>query len=324
MAAIFALAAAFAVSGQGAKTPPPPRPGSSVPAVPPYRPMPVDTTEKSIAVDGSVSISLCVTQGRLKVNGWNRSEVRVYVERGSKIAFNIRDKAVQSGQPNWIAIISTDPRPRGECLVAEQIEIDVPIRAKVSVKGTEVRVSIDSVREAEVSTVGGEISIRNIAGRVSALNRQGGITVESSMGAMSLESTSGNIVVFDVGPGEIGDHFRAKTHGGTISLQTLQHRQVEVGTITGTVVYNGPLRSGGSYNINTNKGAIRLALPANTSALIQATYSSGNFVSELPLKLEMENISEGPIKSIVGRIGTGGDAFVKLTTNNGSISIKKQ
>src|SRR5438128_9018948 len=42
-----------------------------------------DTSEKSIKVDSNVNLSLCVTQGTIKVNGWNRSEVRVFVQDGS-------------------------------------------------------------------------------------------------------------------------------------------------------------------------------------------------------------------------------------------------
>src|SRR5438477_8509579 len=51
-----------------------------------------DTTERAIAVTPKVSLTLCVTQGNLKVNGWNRSEVRVYVENGAKFSFKVIDK----------------------------------------------------------------------------------------------------------------------------------------------------------------------------------------------------------------------------------------
>src|SRR4028119_1184702 len=45
------------------------------------RPKPLLTeredSEKSIAVDAKVNISLCVLEGNLKVNGWDRNEIRV-------------------------------------------------------------------------------------------------------------------------------------------------------------------------------------------------------------------------------------------------------
>ena len=67
-----------------------------------------------------------------------------------------------------------------------------------------------------------------------------------------------------------------------------------------------------------------MSIPAATSCRITATYGYGSFNSEIPFKLETENISEGPVKSIVAKLGKGGDAIIKLSSNNGSISIKKQ
>src|SRR5258706_15967009 len=52
-----------------------------------------DTSERSIKVDGNVNLSLCVTQGTIKVNGWNRSEVRVFVQDGSKFGFKVQLKS---------------------------------------------------------------------------------------------------------------------------------------------------------------------------------------------------------------------------------------
>jgi len=287
-----------------------------------------DTSEKSVKADGSVRLTLCVTQGTLKVNGWNRKEVRVYIRDGNKFNFNVREKNETTGDPNWITIMGVGNKGRylggSDCIWGNDIEIDVPLNAIISIKGQETTAQIDSVKRVEISTVGGDISLRNIAAGISAVTRQGDVTVESSKGPIRLDTTTGNIVVFEATPGEIGDPFLAKTHGGTISLQSVQHRQVEVGSISGSVLYNGTILNGGSYNFNSNRGSMRMLIPADSSFQLQATFGAGNFNSELNIKMETENIQAGPIKTIVGRLGTGGDAFVKVSTNNGSISIRKQ
>ncbi|MEO7539057.1 MAG: hypothetical protein ABIV21_03450 [Pyrinomonadaceae bacterium] len=66
-----------------------------------------------------------------------------------------------------------------------------------------------------------------------------------------------------------------------------------------------------------------MALPLTTACNIYAVYGFGSFNSELPMKILTENIEEGPVKKVRGLIGKG-DAILKLTTNNGSIAIKKQ
>jgi len=285
-----------------------------------------DTSEKSIKADSQIIVELCVNQGKVKVNGWNRAEARVYVSDGNKFVFNVREKSAKTGDPNWVKVIGSDTSkgmyPKGECISANEIDIDVPINATINLRGHEITTDIDSVRKVEIKIAGGQISLRNIANGITAYAGQGGITVEASTGPMLLDSTNGNIVIFEARPAELGDIFRAKTTGGTISLQGLEHRQVEASSISGSVVYGGQIRNGGSYSLTTNKGSIRMSLAINASFQMQATYRAGNFNSELPIKLQTENIQEGPIKTIVGKLGTG-DASIKLTTNNGSISIRK-
>jgi len=58
-----------------------------------------DTSERSIKVDSNVNLSLCVTQGTIKVNGWNRNEVRVFVQDGSKFGFKVQLKSPKTGDP---------------------------------------------------------------------------------------------------------------------------------------------------------------------------------------------------------------------------------
>lgn len=328
-AAVFA--ASSAVFAQADPTAPPAKPAPKVviSTTPPPRPPAVfgaGSSERSIAVDPAVNLSLCVTQGTVTVNGWNRNELRVYVQGDNKFGFKVAQKSVKTGEPVWVMVMGTDARPKyagpSECIGGE-IEIDLPTGATVNLKGQETTTTIDGIRRASVKTIGGDISVRNVNNGVTASAGQGDITVEGSTGAMSLDSTTGNIVAFETGPGEIGDTFKAKTSGGTISLQKVEHRQIEANSISGSVVFNGELLGGGSYTFGTSNGSIRLTLPKETSCVVQASYGFGAFNSELPIKIETENVSEGPIKSMVGRLGSG-DASLKLTTINGSIAIKKQ
>src|SRR6476661_2164497 len=62
------------------------------------------TTERSLAVDARISVSLCVTQGTVKVNGWKRNEVRAFVSEGSKFGFRILQKSMK-GEPALISLV---------------------------------------------------------------------------------------------------------------------------------------------------------------------------------------------------------------------------
>jgi hypothetical protein len=327
----FALAATAQTPPLPVATPQPkkvmPAAGTAAPAPPaPWvRDIPGgDTTERSIAVASNVNFTLCVTEGNLKINGWNRDEVRVFVEGGSKFSFKVVDRAAD-GKPVWISLVNTTPKPgTSECIWGGAVEIDVPVGTSLNLTSKAIQASIDSVRKAAIKTAGGDISVRNIKEGVTASTYQGDVTLEESWGPVDVETTTGNIVVVDSGPSDVGDTFKARTNGGAVSLTRVTHRQQDVSSISGSVFFNGELKNGGSYGFNTTNGTIRLLLPLSTACRLAATFTSGSFASELPFQVETENISPGDLKSIVAKVGPGGDALLKLTTAQGLIGIKKQ
>src|SRR5690606_36959871 len=60
------------------------------------------TTERAIAVDPNVALKLRICEGIVRVNGWSRNEVRVFVRGGRKFEFKTLEKSPESGKPNWL------------------------------------------------------------------------------------------------------------------------------------------------------------------------------------------------------------------------------
>ena len=283
------------------------------------------SAEKSIAVDASVNISLCVSEGNLKISGWERNEIRAFVNNGSETGFKVLEKNKQSNKAVWVKVLGFDPPKNketnpNECLSGEEIELDVPRSAIVKVKGQASKTTIDSVGKVVVENVGGDIFLNNIAQGIDATTYEGDVTVEKSGGAMTLTSTTGNIVAFDVNPSGIGDIFKAKTSSGAITLQSVEHRQMEIGSNSGSMKFVGEFLSGGQYTFGTQNGSILLAIPPNSSCKINASFG-GTFNSELPLLNVVKNAAT-KTQSLSASIGSG-DATLNLTTYSGAIRIKK-
>jgi hypothetical protein len=322
--------AAVGAFGQGKdKTPKPPKvknvppiPGEGTPG---FFDNDGVTSEKSMIVDSNVAIKLCVSQGDLRINGWHRDEVRVFVKDGRKFRLKPLEKSSETGKVNWLwigNIVEGRPGPSSECLAGDSIEIDAPMGSNLDLYGRAARTSIDSVKKVKVKIVEGVITLRNIPGGISAYTSQGDVIVENSGGAIALESTTGNIVAVEVTPGQIGDLLKAKTNGGSISLQRVEHRQIEANSTSGSILFDGKFLTGGIYNFRTPNGSIKLALPAASSCTLNAKYGFGKFNSDIPLTIITENVT--PLaKIIVAKLGTGG-AAVSLETTRGSIEIKKQ
>lgn len=283
------------------------------------------TSEKSMMVDGNVAIKLCVSQGDLKINGWRRDEVRVFVKDGRKFRLKPLEKSAETGKVNWLWVGNVTegrPGPTSECLAGDSIEIDAPLGTNLDLSGRAARTSIDSVKRAKVKILEGVITLRNIPGGINAYTSQGDVIVENSGGAISVESTTGNIVAVEVTPGQIGDLLKAKTTGGSISLQRVEHRQIEANSTSGSILFEGKFLTGGIYTFRTPNGSIKLAIPANSSCTLNARYGFGKFDSDIPLKIITDDAT-GLAKVVVAKIGAG-DATVRLETTRGSIEIRKQ
>ena len=283
--------------------------------------------EKSLAVDTKVNVSFCVSEGTVRVNGWDRNEIRAYVSDGSKVGFKVLQRSKQTESPIWVKILGFDPSTTKEadaeeCLSGSEIEIDVPRNATVNIEGIEINTTVESVRKVSVHIAGGNISLNDIAQGIEAVTYQGGITVGRSDGAVDLITTDGNIVAYEVSPSEVGDIFKAKTNKGMIMLDQIEHGQIDISSNTGSIRFNGAFSSNGQYSFGTQSGSILLTIPEKSSCTIYAILAYGQFNSEIPLVTE--NISNpNGVKSLTGVIGKG-EAKLNLKTYNGKIMIKKQ
>lgn len=305
--------------------------------MPPPRPMPTPArrrvanegptpAEKSIQTDPRVNISLCVSEGNVRINGWERSEVRAFVAGGSKVGFKVIQKKNQN--PAWVKILGFDPatdREVGldECLSGEVIEIDVPRGAIINhLKGRESQITISAVAKVKVENVGGDVALSGITNGIDAKTYEGDVTVEKSSGPISLFATTGNILALDVAANEIGEAFRAQTRSGMVVLQSIGHAQTEISSVSGSIRFAGDFASGGQYNFNTTSGSILLALPSDASCRVTATYSQGAFHSDLALR-DIQKTPSPQVQKLTGILGAG-DGSLNLTTFSGAIRIRKQ
>lgn len=284
------------------------------------------TSEKAIVVDPKVNISLCVMGGNLKVNGWDRNEVRVFVSEGSPIGFKVLQKNRQTEKAVWIMVVGFDPLKNTgaseECISGDEIEIDAPRSAVINIKSQESRATIDSISKVSIKNVVGDILLNNIAGGIDATTYEGDVVVEKSNGAISVQSITGNIAVSNASPSEIGDIFKAKTNNGAISLQGIEHRQLEINTNSGSIKFTGDILANAQYTFNTQNGSVLLNIPTDSSCKISAIYGYGSFNSEIPLQ-KIEKNPAPQTKSLTAMMGTG-EAVLNFTTFNGSINIKKK
>ena len=89
-------------------------------------------SERSIKVDQGLNLKLCVTQGSVKINGWNRNELRVFVQDGRnsdlKCCRPIHALRTRSGYPSFRIEGKSKFPSQTDCISGGEIEIDVPYK----------------------------------------------------------------------------------------------------------------------------------------------------------------------------------------------------
>ncbi len=281
--------------------------------------------EKSIAVESKVKITLCVNEGNVKINGWDRNEIRAFVQNGSQVGFKISQKNLKTNKPEWVYVQGYDAQKTKElkpeeCLSGSEIELDVPRNATIELKSVESEIKIESVGKVSVKTLSGDINLNDIASGIEAATYRGDIMVERSSGQMVLTNTDGNIIALEVSPSEIGDIFKASTNSGRITLQGVAHRQVGTGSISGSISFEGELLGGGQYSFSATSGSIVLAVLPDSLCKINAWFGYGAFVSEIPLVNAMKKD-----QSLSAQLGeTDATCSLNLKTGSGVIRIRSR
>lgn len=284
--------------------------------------------ERSIEVDSNVNLNLCVSEGNVRINGWNRNEVRVFVSGGSKVGFRIGPVNKQSGKTASLTVLGYDPKKdKGgnleRCLFGDEIELDVPIGTRINkLEGRDAEISIKSVAKVVVENENGDISLSEIEQGIRAKTFDGDISVENSAGAINLENYNGNIIAHNIEPIEAGDTLKAKANSSVV-LQRVSHSVIDATSTSGLIKYTGELVSGGQYRFVSISGQIFMAIPLLSSAVFEIVAEKNKFYySEFKFnRMDISKVSP-TLQKVDAQCGEG-DAQVKLQSESGRIMLIK-
>jgi hypothetical protein len=138
-------------------------------------------------------------------------------------------------------------------------------------------------------------------------------------GDVSLKTYNGGINIQDV-RGQI--HFEA--HNGGVNLKRV------MGDVTGSTV-NGGINvemagtrwDGRQMDLSTHNGGVNVAMPAQSSARVQAETVNGRISSDFPMPMMDSRGSNGERQRKIEFAVNGGGSPIHITTQNGGISLKK-
>ena len=211
------------------------------------------------------------------------------------------------------------------------------------------QISVPAGAQAAITTASGDVDVAGLAGPVTLGTVSGDVRAESLAGGLAVETTSGDVRLSDVAgqlsvgtiSGEVkledgqvdgatvkttsGDvelagvagALSVSTVSGEIDVSGARDGRLTLATTSGDIGYDGELARGGTSQISSISGDVKLALPASSGFRLDASTVSGELRSDFDLQ---GGVAQR--RSLTGVAGDGA-ATLNVSTTSGEIHIER-
>jgi Putative adhesin len=245
--------------------------------------------DRTMTVDPSAIVTLCVASGTLKVRGWDKNEIHVRSLDAAQIEFRRIDKVKDTRPAGRVDVMVLDKvtgaNPKLDCQALASVEMDVPTGATVQVQTRDGDIMIAGVAAAYAGSQNGDIEIERVTKLVEAGSLGGSIYLKDSSGRVNLSSASGVLEVVNVHAATDDDTLEVGTVSGDIQLNRVSNPKVTAKTVNGALSMTGPLAKSGSYGFTNMTGDVILSMPHDASFQLNAKVNEKHdIVSDFALK----------------------------------------
>lgn len=255
--------------------------------------------EKTFPATADTIVEVRNLHGQVKIHGWDKMQVRVIARPHSRAVEAHFERSASRIHIHTHLLQAS--APASERVVDYKICAPANIHIEVELKtGT---LDIENFSEdVNVVTVTASVSLHNLSGHTSVKTLNGSIRAERCAGRMEVETIS-----------------------GTVRFTDCAVNYLTASTTSGDIYYTGSLKYAGTYEFNSNEGAIELQLPADASFELSAHALQGEVTSEFPLKSRSHGrLPKRRFQSSLLGTTQSGAALVRATSFSGTIRIRKQ
>lgn len=273
----------------------------------------VDVTRTVVA---NATIHIENTAGSVRVQGWDRNEVRVT----GTLAEDAEELQVRGGQNRLrIEVEFPEGERRSRRGGESRLEFRVPAGARVEIETISADISVAGVTgEVDLESVSGQMIVEGNPRRVDVEGVSSNIRVTGRPGTVNAESVSGEIDVR-----EAGSEISAATVSGRIIAAASRLRRGDFESVSGSISFTGALERDARLDIENYNGVVELRLPASTSATFEVSTFSGEIENQLTTHQPRRTSRYAPGRELSFVAGDGG-ARVSIESFSGSVRILKQ
>jgi DUF4097 and DUF4098 domain-containing protein YvlB len=258
---------------------------------------------------GSVQISNLA--GSVTVNGWDKPEVDVQGELGRVV-----DRVDVTHTADRIVIrviLLQNLRPVSDHSAEATLQVHVPVNSTVEVSTVSAPIAVDGILgSSRLHSVSGDVHAGLSGADVEAASVSGDVHVSGNPTLAILRtSTVSGTVFLTHGVGNIS----ARTVNGRLDLAVDGANSVDVGSVSGEVVFRGHLMPDAHMKATAVDGKLSLQVTADSGY----RYDIATFGGSIHTCFGAQNGS-GPVSGHVGSNGAG-RASLHLSTLRGAIDL---
>jgi Putative adhesin len=245
---------------------------------------------RGLPLDATGAVRVYNLVGSVRITGWKNDSVAV---RGTLPKGGVLHMVGGRGGIKMF-VEGADERNPGSA----NIEVMVPIRAKVWVKTATASIDVSGVSGSlDLYVVGGDITVKGNPADVNAEAIDGSITISGSPAWVRAKSASGSVSI----NGSSSD-MTCSTVSGKIDVNGTKFEKAKFESVTGSIRFAGSFERGGLVNFDTHSGSIEIGMPAGSPADLDVVSIAGSIVNKLTSS-----------KPLPGRYGRGSE----LSTSSG-------
>jgi len=151
-----------------------------------------------------------------------------------------------------------------------------------------------------------DVDLRTVNGTVTCRGTEGEVQAQSTNGNVKLEGGKGRI--------------QARVQNGNLSAAVAELRHEGVFTNTNGNVDVEIAAGSAPITATSTNGNVGLLLPDDFGGRLDARTTNGNVHSDV----ELTNVEKSKRTELVGQIGAGGEANIRLHTLNGSVHLRRR
>lgn len=193
------------------------------------------------------------------------------------------------------------------------IDVSMPRNADLDLQTDDGRVELSSVNgDIRVHTADGAIKAAQLSGTIDLHTNDGSITVDTLAGDVRLHSSDGAIRAAN-----LAGRCQVSSSDGSIQVSG-RFDLLDARSDDGSIVARAEpgSRATSSWMLHTSDGSVRLSLPKDFKATLDASTDDGDIRSELPVQVQ----GELGHKHIQGAMNGGGAPLI-IHTDEGSIEL---